>query len=448
MDNISELLGLEDSNIFISESSVSGNRKTIVLETPACARLCPCCGARMHSRGIKKRSISHPDFQGGYELMIILKQRRWRCTDPDCAYTCNEDFSFVDKRRRSTNAADEMIVSSFRDLSVTASDIAKRFNTSDTHVLDIFHRYVKPDRLPLTDIISIDLAYTGMSGEGKHALLIQDFLTGAPIDLIQTRPASAVSSFFSSVPAEERGRVNYVLIDMTDSYAAAAKKYFPNAKKVIDPLHVLQQITQPVSAYIHSLEKEIRRSARNTSQAASGLSASAYGSLYILREYRDLILADHEHIHYDSSLRMDPRLHRLMNTYMYEEALFKISPRHKVLRDLKDIYTDFSKSSTKYPERAADELNELISLYSGCGDSIFEEFAQKLEKYREAVLNYFYMIEKYGCGEIYEKRNYYTTPGAANRKLRDLTLLGRGLRNFEHLRNRFLFAERKENGAE
>jgi len=62
-----------------------------------------------------------------------------------------------------------LIVFAFRDLQASAASIAKRFKTSDTHVLDVFDRYVKMERLPLTDIISVDEVYTDMDRDG-HGL--------------------------------------------------------------------------------------------------------------------------------------------------------------------------------------------------------------------------------------------------------------------------------------
>ena len=102
----------------------------------------PPCGFRMHSRGIKTRSIRHPILQDGYELILLLRQRRWRCTNPDCRYETNDSFRFVDRSRRTTNASDMLIIFAFRNLNESAASIARRFNTSDTHVLDVFDRYV------------------------------------------------------------------------------------------------------------------------------------------------------------------------------------------------------------------------------------------------------------------------------------------------------------------
>ena len=156
MNSITELLDLEDADIFISDISISGTQKTLTIETRPESHFCPICGFKMHSRGLKTRTINHPVLQDTYELVLKLKQRRWRCTNPQCSYTTNETFNFVNKRRRNTNATDMLIIKAFRDLSVSASSVADKFNVSDTYVLDTFDRYVKMDRLPLTDIISID----------------------------------------------------------------------------------------------------------------------------------------------------------------------------------------------------------------------------------------------------------------------------------------------------
>ena len=171
MYNITDLLNLEDTNLNVTSIISEGTVKTITIETDVTSHYCPCCGFRMHSRGIRQRKISHPILQDGCSLFLLLKQRRWRCTNNDCRYEINDSFRFVDKRRRSTNATDMLIISSFRELSYSAADIARKFKTSDTHVLDVFDRYVRLDRLPLTDIISVDEVYTDMADDCKYAFL-------------------------------------------------------------------------------------------------------------------------------------------------------------------------------------------------------------------------------------------------------------------------------------
>ncbi len=116
MNNITDLLDLEDSDIKISDIIIEGQTKTLIIETPPVASYCPICGFRMHSRGVKKRTINHPILQDGYSLILLLKQRRWRCSNPDCLYEVNESFRFVNKGRRTTNATDMLIVEAYRNL--------------------------------------------------------------------------------------------------------------------------------------------------------------------------------------------------------------------------------------------------------------------------------------------------------------------------------------------
>lgn len=187
MNSITDLLDLEDSEIIIKDIQIHGQTKTLFLETPPIAHFCPICGYRMHSRGVKSWKIKHPILQDNYSLILILKQRRWRCSNPECRYDTSESFKFVNRQRRTTNATDMLIVNAYRNLLDTSASIAKRFNVSDTYAHEVFNRYVKLDRLPLTDAISIDEVYLDMDDNCKHALIIQDFHTGDPIDLLRSR---------------------------------------------------------------------------------------------------------------------------------------------------------------------------------------------------------------------------------------------------------------------
>jgi len=126
---------------------------------------------------------------------------------------------------------------------------------SDTYVHEIFDRYVKLDRLPLTDAISIDEVHLDMDDDCKYALVIQDFHTGDPIDLLRSRRTSITEPYFVSIPATERNQVKYLISDMYNPYIAYVEKYFPNAVPVVDSFHVIQWITRSIDNYIRQLLK-------------------------------------------------------------------------------------------------------------------------------------------------------------------------------------------------
>ena len=193
MNSITELLDLEDGELIIADTQIQGQIKTITLETPVIAHYCPNCGYRMYSRGVKKRKIKHPILQDNYSLVLVLKQRRWRCTNPECLYDISESFKFVNKRRRTSNATDMLIVSAYKNLMETSASIAKKFHVSDSHAHEV--RYVKLDRLPLSDAISIDEVCIDMDEHCRYALVIQDFHTGNPIDLLRSRRNDVTAKF-------------------------------------------------------------------------------------------------------------------------------------------------------------------------------------------------------------------------------------------------------------
>lgn len=447
MDNITQILGIVDSNVIVSDSWIEGSVKYLTLETPPSVHFCPQCSFRMHSRGIKERRVSHPVLQDGYELCLVLKQRRWRCTNPACRYEANEHFQFVDRQRRKTNSSDILIVLAFRNLSESASSIAARFHTSDTHVLEVFDRYVKPPRLPLTDIISVDEVHLDLDKHCKYALVIQDFYTGDPIDLLRSRRSDVTEPYFASIPVEERKAVRYLISDMYNPYISFVDKYFPNAVPVVDSFHVIQWIVRSIDNYIRSLIRQFRQRDRELEERKSeGLggpvSLPTSDEVYLLQKYKWLVLSNQSNITYHPDPRMDRHFRCLMNTYDYEDALFRISPRLRTLRDLKELYIQFNIRNAGNTLQAGKEIDKLIALYKRSGDSIFIEFAGLLFRFRAPIINSFVMVEKHGTGKLYESRLSNGPIESLNRKVKDLKRLGRGFRNFEHIRNRFLFAER------
>lgn len=447
MNSITDLLDLEDSDIIISDIFIEGQTKTIVLETPAVAHYCPTCGFRMYSRGVKNRTINHPILQDGYSLILILKQRRWRCSNPECLFSSNESFRFVNKRRRTTNATDMLIVEAYRNLLESSASIAKRFHVSDSHAHEVFDRYVKLDRLSLTDAISIDEVHLDMDDDCKYALVIQDFHTGDPIDLLRSRRVSVTEPYFVSIPPEERNQVKYLISDMYNQYISYVDKYFPNAVPVVDSFHVIQWITRSIDNYIRQLLKKFRQRDREYQDKLSyeqqrPVSLPPSDEVYLLQKYRWLILSNQVNIRYHSDPRMDSHFHALMNTYDYEDALFRIDPNLREFRDLKELYIQFNSRNAGNPLAARGELKLLIHTYHKSKYEMFREFASLLEKYEDPIINSFIMVEKIGNGKIYDSRLSNGPIESINRKVKDLKRMGRGFRNFEHFRNRFLFATR------
>ena len=161
----------------------------------------------MHSRGVKKDYL--PSHSSGWFFLDFIIQA-------------------------TPLVSDVLIVEAYRNLLETSTSIAKRFHMSDSYVHEVFDRYVKLDRLSLTDAISIDEVHLDMDDDCKYALVIQDFHTRDPIDLLRSRRTSVTEPYFVSIPATERHQVKYLISDMYNPYIAYVEKYFPNAVPVVD----------------------------------------------------------------------------------------------------------------------------------------------------------------------------------------------------------------------
>lgn len=449
MHDITDLLDLEDSSLNITDITISGNKKIVTLETVPTVHHCPVCSFRMHSRGIKTRTINYPILQDTYQLVIKLKQRRWRCTNPVCQYETNETFNFVHKYRRNSNATDLLIVNSFRDLSNTAVKIAETFKTSDTHVLEVFDNYVKMDRLPLSDTICIDEVYLDMDNHCKYVLVIQDFHTGQTIDMLHSRRNNVTEPYFASIPKEERSAVKYLISDMYNPYIAYTGKYFPNAVSVVDSFHVIQWLNRSLENFLRGLLREYRNrdeAARIAKEQETGRTVPHHISdeVYILSKYSWFLLKNSSNIEYHTNTRIDKHFRYYMNTYDYERMFFDLHPDLKTYRDLKELYIRFNDRNAGNPAQAAVELDELIKTYALSEYEIFQEFALLLYKHKEYIINSFIMTGRVGKGKVYESRLSNGPIESLNRKAKDLKRSGRGYRNFEHLRNRFLFATRND----
>ena len=303
------------------------------------------------------------------------------------------------------------------------------------------------DKLPLTDIISIGEVCLDLDPHCRYALVIQDFYTGNPIDLLSTRRTNDTEPYFMAIPLEERARVRYLISDMYNPYINWVNRYFPNAVSVVDSFHVIQWITHKIDNHIRALIKHFKARDREAYITNGGIiDEHTYipvsREVYLLQKYRWLILANNSSITYHTDLRMDSHLHCMMNTYDYEDCLFMIDPDLKELRDLKELYVQVNTRNAGKPMDARIELDELIGKYLHCNQVMFRDFANLLIRNHDYIINSFVMVEKHGPGKIYSSRLSNGPIESLNRKAKDLKRLGRGYRNFEHFRTRFLYATR------
>ena len=133
----------------------------------------------------------------------------------------------------------------------------------------------------------------------------------------------------------------------------------------------------------------------------------------------------------------------LLRIYDYEHELFKIDQNLAVFRDLKEMYIDFNNKYVGNPKEARKGLDDILLAYRNSGFKMFEEIADTLDNYKEQILNSFIMIERTCRSDTRLRRLSNGPMESLNRIPKDMKRHVRGYGNFEHIRNRFLFSQRK-----
>lgn len=157
---------------------------------------CPNCSSRMHSKGKYIHHINHPILQDSYRLELIVSQRKWKCINPQYNLYFNDQFNFVNSYKQSSNMVPYMILNEMKNIHITTSDVAARYNVSDTTVHYIFLQYLDIQRLPLPEVLSIDEVHLNIDYRHKYALVMMDFKTNEIIAILPNRWEETTNPIF------------------------------------------------------------------------------------------------------------------------------------------------------------------------------------------------------------------------------------------------------------
>ena len=79
---------------------------------------------------------------------------------------------------------------------------------------------------------------------------------GKTIDLVEDRSTNNLNKYFNHFTEKARKRVKFVVMDMYSLYIELIKKYFPNAKIIIDLFHIVQLLTRRLNKTRINVMKE------------------------------------------------------------------------------------------------------------------------------------------------------------------------------------------------
>lgn len=275
-----------------------------------------------------------------------------------------------------------------------------------------------------------------------------DFNTLEIVDILPNRWEKTTNAYFLSIPLEERKRVKYLICDMYNPYINYTKHYFPNSIAVIDSFHVVAWINSRINTYINDLKKSFQKRDRKiyaescikNNRTIDYKNMSTSKEVYLLNNFKWLILQNADNIEYQTKLRYNYKLKAYLNTYDYEKMFFQLNDKLIIIRKLKEKYIEFNKTKEKDLNKIDILLNDLIDLYSHSTLTMFKEFSELLQKHKQEIINSFiYIID-----DNNKTRRLSNGPMEGyNRIPKDFKRNSRGLSNFEFARSRLIWANRK-----
>ena len=160
----------------------------------------------------------------------------------------------------------------------------------------------------------------------------------------------------------------------------------------------------------------------------------------LLKKYHGLLLKNGRDLKIYTQPRYNKLLGRMMTTYDYFEWMYRIDPHLEHLRDLKEVYIAFNAKYAGDPKGAKKSLPQVIARYRTCEYAMYHRIADMLEENFDAIINSFIMLEKHSGDKV---RLSNGPIEGLNRITKDMKRIARGFRNFEYIRQRFLFATRE-----
>ena len=206
-----------------------------VVDTP---RSCPyCAGSSLRSKGRYERRARHLDCMG-HQSEVVIRCRRYRCVP------CNR--SFVERLpglmpgRRSTEPLRQVIYERHH-AGIPASVLGRREGFGPATVARIYSQFTERkarERLSLDCPRVLGIDEHTLHKSMRFATTFCDLKRHRVFDISPGRSEAELASYLARLRG--RDRVKLVCIDLSNSYRAMIRRWFPNAAIVADRFHAVR----------------------------------------------------------------------------------------------------------------------------------------------------------------------------------------------------------------
>ena len=233
---------------------------------------CPCCNAETSKIHDYRTQIVKDCEAFGKKVELVLKKRRYVCTD------CNKRFAepntFLPKYHRMTSRLIEAVIEKLSD-ERSFTSVARETGLSVSTIIRIFDHVNYPVLKTCPTVLSID-EFKGNTGGEKFNVILCDPQTKRVLDILPERKESYLIKYFKQT---DRSRVEYFVSDMWKTYSEIATNFFKNATFLVDKYHWVRQTIWAFEAVRKETQKHLRADVRKYFKRSRSLLIKRYDTL-------------------------------------------------------------------------------------------------------------------------------------------------------------------------
>jgi len=204
----------------------------------ACAH---CGGTRLRSKGIYQRRLRHQDL-GLRHSVLVVEAHKWRCLE--CGRQGRQRLPGILVRQRASEAFRKAIFQQHLD-GINRSRLGRREGigaaTVERHFRHGLARQFAEKHAPVCPtILGIDEHF--FTRKKGFATTLCDLRNHTIYDVVLGRSEASLEAYLQGL--QGRNAVKVVCMDLSATYRAVVKKYFPKARIVADRFHVIRLINQ------------------------------------------------------------------------------------------------------------------------------------------------------------------------------------------------------------
>ena len=238
MSPIDSILGIQGLVVH----AVRRSEQIHVWAKPDKRATCPrCAGDRVRIKATHHRTLKHTR-QGNRLMVLHLAVPKYHCTA--CNRYFRQQFPGIRPRRRATETY-RLEVFEAHDGGVSQRKLTRTHQIGSATVERWYQSFVKQRVSELSgrscpQVLGIDEHF--FTRKNGYATTLVDLKNHKVFDVVLGRSEASLRGYLRRLPGREQVRV--IVMDLSETYRAIARRYFPNALIVADRFHVVRLVNQ------------------------------------------------------------------------------------------------------------------------------------------------------------------------------------------------------------